>query len=124
MIDVTGVDLVKLAKKAYDLSQSQGLGFLHFTTDPLSDEEAKKLIRADSRFVLSMDCVKGRAVKLRVLKNENRLEIPDTWYDHTYGQYRELLEFVGIDPPKTGQEHGVDCSCYFCEMRSRRGSGR
>ena len=32
-IDLTGVDLVALAKKAYELSVPQRMGFLHYTAN-------------------------------------------------------------------------------------------
>lgn len=96
MIDVTGVDLVELAKAAYDLSRPQGLGFLHFTPDPLTDEEAQSLLRdADSHLALSLDYVHGRAVKLTVYRDGDTLSMRDRWYDHSQSQLQELLERIG-----------------------------
>lgn len=118
MINCTGVDLVKLAQEAYRLSSPQGLGFLHFTEEPLSEEEAKQYIQDTSYCVLDMDYVHGRAVKLTILKGENNtLNLKDSWYDHTDEQYKELLDSVGIEMPMPA-EHGCACNCIEC--RSKR----
>jgi hypothetical protein len=45
MISITGVDLFSFAQKVYELSQPQGLGFLH---DP-SREEAHGFSRGRNR---------------------------------------------------------------------------
>ena len=94
MIEVTGCDLVELAKAAYDLSVPQGLGFLHFEEGGLSDDEAKSLIKEDSLSPLSLDYVKGRACKLTVFKDNDRLYINDKWFDHTEGQLAELVSRI------------------------------
>jgi hypothetical protein len=122
MIDCTGIDLVKLAQEAYRLSVPQGLGFLHFTSEPLSVEEAKTLVNLEGRsIVLDMDYVHGRAVKLCVRKNEGgTLSLPDSWYDHTDEQYRELLQSVGIGA-NISAEHGCACNCESCRLTRMKG---
>jgi hypothetical protein len=60
-IDITDVNLVELVKKVYELSVPQGMGFLHFTPEPLTDEEAATLI--DPKYGIRMDYVKGRGCK-------------------------------------------------------------
>ena len=100
-IDVTGVDLIKLVQEAYNLSAPQGLGFLHFTADPIFDKEAQLLIDAtanDLGIAFSLDYVKGRACKLTVFKKDSKLWIINSWYDHTDAMLELLLERVGIDP--------------------------
>ena len=57
MIDITGVNMIELVKKAYDLSRPQGMGMMHFTPDPLTDEEAKSLIQENGE--VSLDYVGG-----------------------------------------------------------------
>jgi len=122
MIDCTGIDLVRLAQEAYRLSVTQGLGFLHFTPAPLSVEEAEALINLESRIaVLDMDYIHGRAVKLHVRKNEDgTLSLPDSWYDHTDGQYRELLQSVGVEADISA-EHGCGCNCESCRLTYMKG---
>lgn len=115
MIDCTKVDLVKLAQEAYRLSSPQGLGFLHFTPEPLPEEEAKQCVFDDDiSFKLNMDYVNGRAVKLTVHKEKDgTLSLPDSWYDHTDEQYKELLLSVGIELQEF-VEHGCACNCNNC----------
>jgi len=111
MIICTDVDLVKLAQEAYRLSVPQGYGFMHFTTNPLSEDMARQLIHEDGYSALEMDYVDGRACKLGVLRHEDgSLTMKDTWYDHTDQQYKELLESVGLEVPEA-QEHGPSCEC-------------
>ncbi len=101
-IDVTGVDLVALVKAVYDESSSQGLGFLHFTPAPLTDDEAKALIRKDDRFgPINLDYVKGRAVKFAVMRRGDRLFVRSQWFDHSPSQLQRVLAKVGITTEPT-----------------------
>jgi hypothetical protein len=115
MIDITGVDLVKFAQKVYELSSPQGLGFMHFTPEPLSDEEAKELVdlNKDSKYPLSMDYVYGRACKMTVFAEEGKLEIHDSWYDHTDKQFKDLLSEFGIKLD-LHKKHSPACNCIDC----------
>lgn len=122
MINCTKVDLVKLAQEAYRLSKAQGLGFLHFTSEPLSKEEAEQYMHKDDKFMrLSMDYVHGRAVKLTVRKEKDgELSLPDSWYDHTNEQYKELLHLVGIETQGISiTEHGCACNCTDCREKEQ-----
>ena len=93
-IEITGADLKELAKAAYDLSRPQGLGILHYEEGGLTDQEAESLIIDDERWPLAMDYVKGRACKMRVYKDGDRLYIHKKWYDHTDEQLKELLNRI------------------------------
>jgi len=92
-LDVTGVDLVALTKAAYALSVPQGLGFLHAREGDLSAADAVRVITssANSRIALTIDYLHGRAVKLTVFKDGDRLTMRDDWYDHSPSQLDELL---------------------------------
>ena len=97
MIDITGVDLIAFVKGVYGLSRPQGLGFLHFEDGGLSDEEAQNIVRVDDpRMPVHMDYVKGRACKMRVYKEGDKLYIYDSWHDHSPDQLRALLEGLGV----------------------------
>jgi hypothetical protein len=124
MIDVTGIDLVRFAQKVYELSSPQGLGFMHFTPEPLSEERAKQMIECnDGRHVaLSMDYVDGRACKMVVFRNEKNLEIRDAWYDHSDERFKQLLAAFNINL-KTQSAHGVACNCPDCRSKQARASG-
>lgn len=117
MIDVTGIDLVEFAKKVYELSVPQGMGILHFTPSPLTDEVAKSIIalsKDDKRIALSMDYVRGRACKMHVRREDGKLTISDTWYDHTDRIYQQLLDHFNIQKPAE-KEHGCACNCIDCQ---------
>lgn len=123
-VDVTGVDLVKLIQKVYELSKPLGLGHFHYTPEPLTEKEAKAFIYKNAKdgFVVDLDYVKGRACKFHVRKIpqsmfKSRLFIAYPWYDHTDMQFKELLSSVGIvfNPPTTDKDHGISCACKDCE---------
>jgi hypothetical protein len=117
MIDVTGIDLVEFAKKVYELSVPQGMGFLHFNPAPLTDEEAKELVgnfENDRMFALNMDYVKGRACKMHIRRDGDKLTISDTWYDHTDRIYQQLLGYFKVKKPEE-KEHGCACNCMDCQ---------
>lgn len=116
MIDITGIDLVEFAKKVYELSSPQGMGILHFTPQPLTNEEAKACLQDDTSYPLSMDYVKGRTCKMDVRREKGKLTIPDTWYDHTDRIYKELLNHFNIQV-STGKEHGCACNCIDCQSK-------
>lgn len=105
MIDITGVDLRKFVKEVYDLSKPQGLGFLHFKDEPLTDAEVDEIISGEGSFIrssvaLGMDYINGRSCKMTVRKAEGgRLEINDRWYDHSDAALSELLKRVGVPVP-------------------------
>ena len=96
MIEITGIDLNLFVKKVYDLSKPQGLGFLHYTEQPLIDEEVNSILEhANYNDVrLSMDYVKGRACKMTVFKTDDKLWIHNNWYDHTKEQLSVLLKLI------------------------------
>jgi hypothetical protein len=98
MIEITGADLVEVVKKVYDLSKPQGLGFLHFNANPLSNEEAKEIIAIGSprkNVVVDMDYVNGRACKFTVFKDDqDRKFIRSQWYDHSQADLDELLRHI------------------------------
>ena len=48
MIDITGVDLRKFVQMVYALSRPLGLGYLHYTPMPLSEEEINRAIKNSS----------------------------------------------------------------------------
>ena len=98
MIEITGANLTKAVKHAYNLSSPQGLGYLHFEEGELTDEEAESLVNKDNLgFPINMDYVKGRACKFRVFGDEGRLFIEPSWYDHTKDDLTELLARIEED---------------------------
>lgn len=127
MIEITGVDMAKFVKKVYELSKPLGMGFLHFTPEPLSDEEAKSLINDnDPKIKCSLDYVKGRSCKMTVHKEisgsmfnkKEKLFIRSPWFDHTDSQLKELLEHCGFNINLETKEHAPACTCQNCEQKN------
>ena len=118
MIKITGVNLKEFVKEVYHLSVPQGLGFLHYEPKPLSDEDAIEIVNCledDSRIVLSMDYVHGRACKMTVYKKGEGegedIYIHDSWYDHTDKQFKSLLSKFNIELNTDGAKHSKACNC-------------
>lgn len=100
-IEVTGVTLEALVRAAYNPSQPRGLGHLHFQPGDLSDEDIAAIIdrgKGSRLHAISMDYVKGRAVKFDARRDGDRLFIKNRWYDHSDTQLRNLLVSVGLSP--------------------------
>ena len=111
LVDLTGVDMPRLVARAYDLSVPLGMGYLHFTPEPLTEEEVESLLADGTElpyilpkdYVLNLDYVKGRSVKLRVLRTDRvSFPVPEgcqmwmyaDWFDHSREQLEDLLEFA------------------------------
>lgn len=103
-----GVDLIAFVKKAYELSHPQGMGMLQFQPGPLPDHVAPQLVgKETSEFPVNLDYVAGRAVKLTVTRHDGRLFVPESWFDHTESQYRQLLAHVGVMPAPGALRSGL-----------------
>jgi hypothetical protein len=113
-IEVTSVDLVEFAKAVYDLSSPQGMGFMHARQGPLSTYDARECLRDEGRCVLDMDYVHGRACKMHVFREGEKLFIRAPWYDHTDAQLRELLARFGLDISSGAEKHLPTCNCVEC----------
>ncbi len=95
MIEITGVNLVEFVKKVYELSNPQGMGFLHFQEGKLATGQAENIVdtwKDDNRMAIGMDYVNGRSCKMNVFKENDKLWIFGDWFDHTKDQLEELLK--------------------------------
>lgn len=119
MIDVTGVNIEELVKKAYELSRPQGLGMMHFDPTPLTDDEVKSLISGSSESdgSIHLDYVRGRALKFGVFVNGGKSSIRAPWYDHDDQQLVDLLAHVGIAYEVGNDEHSRACNCDPCRIK-------
>jgi len=118
-INVTGVDMVKLVKKAFDLSRPQGMGFIQADKSPLTDEEAKSLIEEDGS--IDLDYVKGRACKFHVRVVDGKSYISAPWYDHSDQDLVTLFSHVGIIYLPGDQSHNISCNCDLCRFKQGKG---
>ena len=109
--------LVPFIKKVYDLSHPQGLGFIHYTNEPLSDADAVALIQPTGRIAVCMDYVRGRACKMCVFRDYNtgtlHFELP--WFDHTRVQEAELL-LVLADPKEPTAILGMSVTATYMKQ--------
>ena len=99
-IDISAVDLRKFIADVYDLSAPQGMGFLHATPGPLDEASIDSILERGSKsYPVGMDYVHGRACKMTVYRDGDKLTINDRWYDHSAAQLRELLRRHDISIP-------------------------
>ena len=125
MIDVTGINLVRFAQKVYELSSPQGLGFMHFTPQPLDEKVAQEMVdqwKKDNWSALSMDYVNGRACKMDVIRKDGKLFIHDSWYDHSDDKLKQLLAAFNVSLEKQSA-HNLCCNCPDCQSKQARASG-
>lgn len=106
MIDISRASIADIVGAAYNLSRPQGMGQLHYRPGPLSAEEIEHIIGTQLRqgnpiSRLSMDYIKGRAVKMTVFITGGKKYIRFPWYDHSKGQLEELLTELGFTAEET-----------------------
>lgn len=99
--DITGTDLKVFVKKVYELSKPQGMGMLHYEPGDLDDATADEIVRSaayhNPRFPIQLDYLKGRACKMTVTADGDRLYIQKSWYDHSPEQLEELLKVCKVN---------------------------
>jgi len=79
MINIKNLDKAEVLKVLYDNSKPQGMGFLHFTPDEISIEEAKSLLTQGTYF----DYLKGRVMKIDLSSDD---EFDPRLYDRDNGE--------------------------------------
>lgn len=101
-IDTTGVDLKDLIRHVYDLSLPQGLGFLHYQSGSLTDDEIQQVLdrqekeKLPGHVALYLDYIKGRSCKMLVFRDGDNLFIHDQWMDHYDTDLEKLLKRLGV----------------------------
>lgn len=83
-------------KKAFELSEPQGMGFLHYNeADTITDDEIDGMVQANGSWGLDLDYVKGRAVKLGIFVDTEKglpyIVDNGVWFDHSAAAWAELL---------------------------------
>ena len=105
LIDITGANLTDLIMVVYSLSVPQGLGYLHYETNNITNKEAAEIIEHFKardlmhgyRCILHIDYLKGRSCKFYVFERDGKRYINRRWYDHTDQQLKSLLKAVGVN---------------------------
>lgn len=72
-IDISGLDKADVLCALYNNARAQGMGFLHFTPEPLSRAEALEELKRIERF----DYLKGRVMKVDLSNNELHVGLYD-----------------------------------------------
>ena len=97
-------NLIKFIQDVYDLSHPVGMGKIHYTPEPLSDEEAHSIadqakgrLFETSGLLIRMDYVNGRACKMNIYATaDGTLYIDSNWFDHTKAEFSRLLQRTKI----------------------------
>ena len=99
LIEIDPTKIVELIQFAYVRSRPQGMGLFHFMNEPMSKEQASEIISIWHPKDIYMDYIRGRAVKLTIMRTENnQYWINPFWFDHTIREFYELVEKFALDP--------------------------
>ena len=101
MLDVTGIDLIKFAQDAYELTPLTGKASMLGAkrNGKLSKEDAEKLVeqyKDDGEIALRMDKVKGKDCRMTIYRDGSSLLIDSIWTGHTTEDLKDLLERQNI----------------------------
>jgi len=101
MIEVTGIDLGKFARKVYELSTPSGDIHKRLSETMLGVVLKQHGERNWRRFVLDMHKVHNRQCNMTVYESaDGKWYINDTWHGHTTEQFEQLLKAFSINPPQ------------------------
>lgn len=96
-IEIKESQIIPAINAAYNLSVPVGMGFLHYTPEPLTSEELNELAVFHSNSI-SLDYVKGRGVKFNIFREtvngEYKYYIREKWFDHSEDQVLLLLKAI------------------------------
>ena len=80
MIDISRLNRADVLRTLYDNAKPQGMGFLHFTPEPMTGEEAEKLVEEYEYF----DYLHGRVMKVSL--PQDAVELDPRLYDRDNGE--------------------------------------
>ena len=101
-VDITDVPLDKLISEVYNLSNPQGLGFLHYIEGPIPDDILDQTVQyakesLEERGEFWLDYLSGRACKFRAaIQADEKLYMSSSWYDHDSEDFQELCSRLGV----------------------------
>ena len=89
-MNIAGMNKAVILAKLYDSAQPLGLGFLHFTPEPMTIEQAQKLLdESDDKY---FDYVKGRVMKISLASDEMRTDLYNR--DNGEGKAESILATI------------------------------
>lgn len=71
-MDITGMNKAKVLVALYNRAQPQGMGFLHFTPETMTEEKAQSLLDAGHTY---FDYLEGRVMKVDLSKDILRTDL-------------------------------------------------
>jgi len=72
-MDTLGLSPAQILAGLYNGARPQGMGFIHYTPEPMSEEEAQILLEDDPRRGDYFDYLKGRVMKVEISKLDPNL---------------------------------------------------
>ena len=91
-IDISKTDKAAVLMALYDNAQAQGLGALHYKPEPMTRDEAAKLLEENARQYF--DYVRGRVMKVDLSGDTLSTRLYDR--DNGEGAARRALERAGL----------------------------
>ena len=88
MISIEGLDKAKVLAALYNAARPQGLGFLQYDEKPMTEEEARELLRGQTYF----DYLKGRVMKVDLSGDSLREDMYDR--DNGAGSVERILSIL------------------------------
>ena len=87
-ISIAGKNKAKILAALYNSAKAQGLGFLHFTPEPMTEEQAVELLEKTQYF----DYLQGRVMKVDLSGDELNPRLYDR--DNGQGAAEEALRGI------------------------------
>lgn len=78
MVEITGLSRSAVLAALYNSARPQGMGFLHYTPDDMTEDQAKDLLKKQAYF----DYVQGRVMKVDLSRDN---EFDPRLYDRDNG---------------------------------------
>lgn len=105
MIDITGLSKAAVLAALYNRARPQGMGFLHYDPNPMTEKEAQKWLEKGYK---SFDYLQGRVMKLS-LEYEGEFEEALYDRDNGMGAAREAIDALrskqDVNPLETQLAH-------------------
>lgn len=89
MVDISNIDKAKVLAALYNATHPQGLGLLHYDPTPMSETEARELLKSQTHF----DYLKGRVMKVDLSGSEFDPRLYDR--DNYDGAAQDAINKIG-----------------------------
>lgn len=93
MIDISKLNKAKVLAALYNASRPQGMGFLHYDSEPMTEQEATKLLFQPRLGPIYFDYLRGRVMKVDLSGNM----LDPRLYDRDNGEGAALKAIEAIE---------------------------